>query len=240
MKRLHALLGFLIVASQAFAGWIGTIAPIGDSLTEGAGENVRGAGYRVELQNRLNNWGLTFQYVGSLTAYNTPLYPNNPKHDGHGGWSTMDLVNGRNGEGTVRDWLSAYHPDKIILLIGQNDPWDWSDQYWKYKAVVDAIFEVCPNSLLYWSNVFAEEDHNNYTWTKCERCDQAIKALIPYYRAQGRRVVYMDAYHYLWQFSGIHDVYGTHLNNRGYDLLGAYYAGFLRKTPYLVVPRGGH
>ncbi|MBS1722573.1 MAG: hypothetical protein JSS66_06140 [Armatimonadetes bacterium] len=222
--RLLTTIFILTTAALTHAGF-GKLMCVGDSLTDGAGENTRGGGYRVALTNFFDRAHITYTMVGNNATSSGPLHNTDKQwHEGNGGWTTNDVTVGRDGRGCLADWAQQHQPDTVLLLIGQNDPWDWSDAYQKYKALMDSLFAVTPNVKVYWSNVFAEEDHNNYVMTKVTRQDAAIRQLVPYYKAQGRQVVFIDALSYLFNVPGTHDVYGVHLNNYGYDLLGNFYA----------------
>jgi len=224
--KTFLLSAFVAFSCLASAGTnFGKIMCVGDSLTDGAGEGTRGGGYRVKLCQMLDKAHAQFTMVGNNGTGSGPLAGTDRQwHEGNGGWSTQDVIDGRDGRGNLTDWLNQWHPDTIVLMIGQNDPWDWSDAYVKYKTLMDGVYAVSPNVRVYWSNVFAEADHNSFVMTKVTRLDTAIRQLVPYYQAQGKQISMMDSLGYMFNLTGTHDIYGVHLNDYGYDILGNFFA----------------
>jgi lysophospholipase L1-like esterase len=95
----------------------GRILPIGDSITAGVGFQ---GGWRKMLQEALAAEGITFTFVGR----SDPRHPmEQPFHEGHSGWTTGQLLDGRPGEmvGNIRTWVTRYKPDTVILMAGTND-----------------------------------------------------------------------------------------------------------------------
>ena len=95
----------------------GRILPIGDSITVGVGFN---GGWRKMLQGALAAEGIGFTFVGR----SDPTHPmDQPFHEGHSGWNTTELIDGRPAErvGTIRSWVTRYKPDTVILMAGTND-----------------------------------------------------------------------------------------------------------------------
>lgn len=214
-----------LTCAFAFGLDLGKVHCIGDSLTEGAGSGVRGGGWRVQLTKTFDKANVHYQMVGNLGTGSGPLAGTNKQwNDGHGGWTTLDMVNGKPGSGSAFDWQLAFHPDTVILMIGQNDPYDWSDISVKYKALVDGLYALNPNLDLWWSNVGEEEVHNSYNLLHVTRADQAIRTLIVGYKSQGRKIHLLDVLGYTFNMTGIHDPLGVHYNDKGYDLIGNYFA----------------
>ena len=80
---------------------------MGDSIKRGI-DNV---GYREFLFDDLTRQGISVHFVG--TQRDGPFSENH--HDGHNGWTIPQLQN------NSIDWLEAFHPDYILLMIGAND-----------------------------------------------------------------------------------------------------------------------
>lgn len=130
------------------------IMPLGDSITEGViiGTGCTGPcpvlderiSYRKDLRDALVAAGYTVDFVGTQES-GTTLISEDPQHEGHGGWSAINLVNGNSSPspgtgtantgklsnwligkkdselGTVPDPTNAGWPDVILLHIGTND-----------------------------------------------------------------------------------------------------------------------
>jgi GDSL-like Lipase/Acylhydrolase len=115
------------------------IMPLGDSITEGEGDDPEQVGYRSRLFDLLDSAGYNFDFVG--TQHSGISYSGNPDfdadHEGHGGYETMppSHFDGWNlgdniwrhvsinsaGADTAGHWLYYNHPDIILLHIGTND-----------------------------------------------------------------------------------------------------------------------
>lgn len=126
---------------QAVGPNLGTIMPMGDSITYGAGGT--NAGYRGPLYNLLTAAGASFQFVGDSTANPGRLPPNQTQHAGHSSYTTYDITNNLDRVdytrydafgGEDRDphggyWLTGGHgtnrnaitPNFILLMVGTND-----------------------------------------------------------------------------------------------------------------------
>ena len=98
------------------------ITTIGDSITQaGAGHNS----YRSDLWYLLTDTGYNIDFVGSQNTTNDGnAFPDSsfdPDHEGHWGWRTDEINNGRNGEGSLPDWLTGYTPDIALIHLGSAD-----------------------------------------------------------------------------------------------------------------------
>ncbi|MBN2090081.1 T9SS type A sorting domain-containing protein [candidate division KSB1 bacterium] len=87
------------------------IMPLGDSITEGYWGSTPIGGYRDDLANMLQDEGVSFDFVGTLSDYVNAY----PRHEGHAGKETSFLVQ------NVKNYLQATQPDVILLHIGTND-----------------------------------------------------------------------------------------------------------------------
>lgn len=127
------------------------VMALGDSLTEGWPSTY--GGYRFELYRRFIAAKLPVNFVGSLTNTSTGLP--DPNHEGHGGWTSYDLRDGRPNAldaGNVRNWLAAEHPEVILLLAGTNDVfYTQGDETIAANllALIDRIRELAPNAELF-------------------------------------------------------------------------------------------
>ena len=112
------------------------VMPLGDSITEAFG-------YRIPLWNQLTDAGYEINYVGSQTEPHPDLP--DPRHEGHGGWYIGHIAE------NVNDWLAAYEPDYILLMIGTNDvawwnPNDGATIAEDHAALVDQILQNSPDA----------------------------------------------------------------------------------------------
>lgn len=127
------------------------VMALGDSLTEGWPSSY--GGYRFELYRRFIAAKLPVNFVGSLTNTSTGLP--DPSHEGHGGWTSYDLRDGRRNSldaGNVRNWLAAEHPDVILLLAGTNDVFYTQGDDTiaaNLLALIDRIRELAPDAELF-------------------------------------------------------------------------------------------
>jgi len=152
------------------------IMPLGDSITEGVNEagttgcsgvcppsNER-ISYRKDLRDALAADGYTVDFVGTQVSGTSLM--SDDQHEGHGGWTAYQLVNGNNNPlagtgsnaaegGFLSNWLSgkmdnaatpdptnAGWPDVILLHIGTNDLSPGGDQsslWTNVQAVRNAI-----------------------------------------------------------------------------------------------------
>ncbi|MBS1713753.1 MAG: hypothetical protein JST30_05395 [Armatimonadetes bacterium] len=212
----------LALWGAVFAHAAVTVHCIGDSLTLGSGEGNRGGGYRAYLKDAL---GDRIDFVGSLTTFPGPL--TDPEHDGHGGWTTSDLLFGKDGSGTAADWVSMYRPNVVILMIGRNDPSPWIASLQHYRDLADAVFSADPGVRIVWSNVLLGKDQGPGETARCELFDFMLKSVVFEQKSLGRHVTYVDAYRRL---KGRDDVFSdnVHLNDFGYSLLARCFQDALR------------
>ena len=88
--------------------------PIGDSITHGS---VRTGDVRCRLWFKLQNAGLSFDFVGSMYGYRDqtadPTCDKN--HEAHSGWRTEQILS------IIGDSAAKYKPDMAIIHIGTND-----------------------------------------------------------------------------------------------------------------------
>ncbi len=139
---LFALASFLgLRAVEAADTDLGTIMPLGDSITYGG--SGTDAGYRGPLHTLLTGAGMTFEFAGDSTLNPGSLPADQRQHAGHSSYTTYDITNNLDGAdytrfnafgGEDRDphggyWLTGGHdtgrnaiaPDYILLLVGAND-----------------------------------------------------------------------------------------------------------------------
>ncbi len=168
--------GAQVVIAPAPANVINEM-PLGSSITEGAssGETYAGGGYRSQLyQSLVNDGRFTPNFVGSNTVLNngsTPGYnvltgANQLHHEGHGGYTTAQILTNLNNDAGTRNngggnWLAAgngVNPDYVTLSVGGNDYGGDGTQTTQPVNRVDAIAtyiqQLRPASNVLVSNLF--------------------------------------------------------------------------------------
>lgn len=160
MKRTH--IGIMILIGTLIFLGVGTTAvtatvhilPLGDSLTKGMTDTPELAShptYRYWLYNELKSAGYDFDFVGSWTQPNF-AYSFDQHNEGHGGYTTDGLLNGASddpAQGKLSQWLTGYHADIVLLMIGTNDvlhqiPTDQSIS--NIGAIIDQVRVQNPNA----------------------------------------------------------------------------------------------
>jgi len=132
----------LVPASEAVIN----IMPLGDSITRGFSGSTDQTGYRRYLYLTLTGEGYDIDFVGSLFEP-IPLPDDFDRdHEGHSGWSTDEILNGRPldpSAGNLAIWLPESEPDIILLHIGTNDiseiGYDQDQSLANVAAILDAI-----------------------------------------------------------------------------------------------------
>jgi lysophospholipase L1-like esterase len=114
------------------------IMPLGDSITDGY--NIPG-GYRIDLEDELSASGIRVDFVGSL--HDGPRSLADQDHEGHIGWRIGQI------QSSVDEWLTTYHPDVVLLLIGTNDilhHYRIATAPYRLGTLVDRIHTVRPTT----------------------------------------------------------------------------------------------
>ncbi|MEP6714889.1 MAG: GDSL-type esterase/lipase family protein [Terriglobia bacterium] len=94
------------------------IMPLGDSITEGFGDEKDLGGYRGPLFQLLTHAGLTVDFVGSAKPVgNIP----DPDHEGHSGHTARELIHDPATNKGVFEWLQAATPEIVLLHAGTNN-----------------------------------------------------------------------------------------------------------------------
>lgn len=209
---------------------------LGDSLTLGAGFGVQGGGYRFFLKQMSEQKGFAIDLVGSSTEYAGAL--TDREHDGHGGWTTEDLVNGR-AQGNAGLWIKTFRPDVILLMIGRNDPdpLDIQAVYANYMTLLGNIFEAEPNVSVLFANVLYRRAPDSFDLQKCAIADAAILQATYVSQLAGHNVKYLDAMRVI----GTNPAYfsdDVHLSDQGYRTLAALWFNRLWSKPVQPIGPG--
>lgn len=122
------------------------IMPLGNSITQG---NQKHPSYRYELWKMLIDAEVDFEFVGSHdvnkdgatpavkgSTYKGQTYTN--RNEGHWGWRTDEILNGRTGEQRLKQWLKTSKPDVVLVHLGTNDMF----QNQSVEQTIDELREV--------------------------------------------------------------------------------------------------
>ncbi|MBD1396618.1 cellulose-binding protein [Pontibacter sp. JH31] len=131
--------------------------PLGNSITQGDMEYVS---YRYPLWQKLIDAGLNFEFVGSHTENNggTPSFATykgqtfSNRNEGHWGWTTDQVLYGRDGKGNIGQWARAYKPDIVLMHLGTNDMFlshDIDETVEELKAVIRTIKTESPEATIF-------------------------------------------------------------------------------------------
>lgn len=202
---------------------------LGDSLTLGAGVGVQGGGYRLFLKLACAARSFDIDFVGSSTAFAGTL--TDREHDGHGGWTTADLVSGRT-EGSADQWVKTFRPDVVLLMVGRNDPnpLDIQAVYTNYTLLLNSIFEAHSATKVLFSNVLYSRSPDSFDLQKCAIADAAIQQCVFVAGLAGHDIAYVDAMRVI----GTNPAYysdNVHLSDLGYQRLSAVWFSRLYHKP---------
>jgi len=91
------------------------IMPLGDSITGGPGC------WRALLWDRVQRSGFTnTDFVGTLPGGGCNVASWDGDNEGHGGFQATGIAN----QNLLPGWLSATHPDIVLMHLGTNDVWN--------------------------------------------------------------------------------------------------------------------
>jgi lysophospholipase L1-like esterase len=146
-----------VVLAIVTPAWGITILPLGDSITQANNTHLS---YRYNLWTKLIDDGRLFDLVGSLdNNFNgDPTWPPylgqnfDQDHEGHWGWRTDQILNGRTGQGSISEWLAYYTPDVVLIHIGSNDVYQGQStvsSVTEIKAIIDTLRTDNPNVTIF-------------------------------------------------------------------------------------------
>ena len=122
---IFILLPFLEIILSSPVNAAIKIMPLGASITRGSSSGEPDPDYQVSYRKAL--WdllvasGYEVDFVGSLNNGLAVFGDSDlSNHEGHAGWRDDEIVEGRPGYGSLEDWLTAEHPEIVLLHIGTN------------------------------------------------------------------------------------------------------------------------
>jgi fibronectin-binding autotransporter adhesin len=193
-----------------------SIMPLGSSSTEGdsAQNPYNGGGYRSQLyQSLVDDGRYNPQFVGSstVTGANNPTAPDlmtvvgQTHHEGHGGYTTVDVMGNLNANaGTSGNdggyWLkpgNGINPDYITLNIGSND-YAYNAQVTgvinNLENILNQIFTLRPNATVVLSNIFYRGDNPAGSLAAQTNYNALMPALVYQDVLAGDHISFFDLY----------------------------------------------
>lgn len=229
----------LVALSLGSAGWaqglgapvnksLGRVLLVGDSITLGAGSS---GGYRSLLESKLERDGYTFEFVGSSTENSSGM--DQPRHEGHGGWSTRDVLFGRANEpskGNISTWLRSTSPDIVLLMTGTNDNcWvprqDWAADFSRlYRAIyafrpdIKIVVAAIPKS----DNTVTGKRDGEYL------AFSVLRSITGWFQRKGHKMSFADPFTAFNPQTDLADAY--HPNVYGYNKIADAFYGAIKKV----------
>eukprot|EP00040_Diaphanoeca_grandis_P012135 m.61865 g.61865 ORF g.61865 m.61865 type:complete len:257 (-) comp23048_c0_seq1:46-816(-) len=177
--------------------------PLGDSITWGCGNGILphvpnggceadAGSYRIPTAQALEQWNITVDTVGSLTAGPASAPDAWKHHEGHPGWTGVNIMSISNV------WLKT-QPEILTILLGTNDcgnvsrtgP-DATFPIATLKALLALISSELPDTIVFMASTLAmRSDINNGADAQCGR---NLNAAIPALLEGNPKFVYVPLY----------------------------------------------
>ncbi len=232
---LHYLLVFIFATTATPTSAQYKVMVLGNSITQG---NTTYPGYRYKLWQMLVDANIDVELVGSHdvndggdpaekgTVYKGKTYTN--RNEGHWGWSTDEVLNGRDGKGRLAEWLQGYTPDMVMLHLGTNDMFRQctapGDPKPCYQETIDELKEIVrqiraknPNVIIFMAKLIPAYDQkvgpeaaNNIT-----RLNDLIPGLVQELNTPASPVVLVDQNSGFNATEGVDTWDGVHPNTSG-------------------------
>lgn len=188
------------------------IMPVGDSITWGMNyqQTTSYGGYRDPLYRELNpnapgtdNYVFVGPYTDNASAYlismNAPGATNATAHAGVSGAKIKHGSGTMNVTANIVSYMTAYHPDVILLEIGTNDisattnTEDIPTIEGELQGLVDLIFTTSPTIHLYLSSIIPVQNNDSWIEARAVPYNAYISGtLIPYELNKGRNITFVD------------------------------------------------
>jgi lysophospholipase L1-like esterase len=169
-KLLYVLLAALLTAGvfvtvrPALAAQAVRVMPLGDSITGSPGC------WRALLWNQLQSAGYTnVDFVGTLPPPGCGVGYDGD-NEGHGGYLATNIAN----QNQLPGWLSATHPDIVMMHLGTNDVWSNiapATILTAFGKLVDQMRASNPNMKILVAQILPMNPSN------CSACGQRVVAL---------------------------------------------------------------
>jgi lysophospholipase L1-like esterase len=146
------------------------VMPLGDSITGGPGC------WRALLWTKLQATGYTnVDFVGTLPGGGCNVASWDGDNEGHGGYLAINVAQ----QNLLAGWLSATHPDVVMMHFGTNDIWNrkpTADIIAAFSTLVDQMRASNPNMKILVAQIIPVAPSG------CDTCQQAtvdLNAAIP-------------------------------------------------------------
>lgn len=181
------------------------VMPLGDSTTEGNGEQVPG-GYRPYLWQLAQQENAAIDFVGSQVS--GPAGLPDRDHEGYPGLQIQEI------EQKAALTVPQYRPDVILLHIGTNNIWrpeempDVAPQ--RLARLIEHLTTLAPLAHLYVASIVPSVQHES----NVRSFNETIPSIVADSAARGNNVSFVDQYSGL-SFDDLID--GIHPNAGGYE-----------------------
>ncbi len=196
------------------------ILVMGDSYTSGDGTP---SAYRHALFTTLYENGGHFEFVGPTKSSDIRLSDAYQAHMAAGGRTTPQLQTSY--ENNVKGGKLDY--DIALILIGGNDYYGGisaDELFERFKSLLDVMVEDRPDAYIFFSEMC---EYGGIVKSKIDDVNAKLKTLIDGYKAEGKKVEYVDLDEYV-TFTAAEDLMnappsGSHPNQQGNNKLGYAY-----------------
>jgi lysophospholipase L1-like esterase len=185
-----------ILPSNSRLPQLGTLLPLGDSLTygyvsDGDPHNDDG-GYRRYLWDDIAAIGLscTTNFVGPLQ---TGVVTSDRDHEGHGNWRTDQLLP------LIRPDMDTYNPNIVLMQAGGNDIVQGASVSTALNglaSMLDAIYAAKPDVKVYVFSYPGPRQNNIFssTWnaTSNRQLTSGLRSLVSQRAAAGKKIQFVD------------------------------------------------
>ena len=219
------------------------IMPVGDSITDGVGED---GGYRKYLDYMLKQKGISFDMVGPNSSWNASFNYNGQNvqydsdHAGFSGYQIKEIPSWgqqQGGKGSLynelknNNTIKKYSPDIILLIIGTNDmtanrSMDACAN--DLRDLVDYMLaDMAPGGIVFMGSI-PEFTAYGGNAERVANYNRTVKSVADSYQSAGKNVRFADVHGCL---NGTADLGGDNLhpNGGGYEKIGKFWAETLEE-----------
>jgi lysophospholipase L1-like esterase len=182
------------------------ILPLGNSITSGWPDKHS---YRTELKRLLDEAEFNYEFVGTKMTYDEEKDDPITYHEGHWGWTSKDILNGKSGSGKLSDWIKGYDFDYVLLHLGTNDistsTIDLNNSIIYIDSIIDELKGKNPNVVIFLAKVIPSlgEDEDDYPNSKIISLNKGLTQMADELIGQNYRIVLVDHYSAFLNANGI-------------------------------------
>ncbi|WP_299703310.1 SGNH/GDSL hydrolase family protein [uncultured Pontibacter sp.] len=203
------------------------IMPLGNSITQG---NMQHVSYRYPLWKKLLDADVNFEFVGSHTENDGGAPSFNPykgqtfsnRNEGHWGWSTDEVLNGKDGKGNLSQWLQGYSPDIVLMHLGTNDMFrnqDIEQTIGEIETVINTIAEKSPGVTIFIAKLIPAhlQKVGPDAVRNIENLNQRIEQFVKEQSSNGPPIILVDQNTGFDATEGVDTYDGVHPNGSGME-----------------------